>query len=141
MAISKLSKPKNNQKKLRLFKHGFKTLAEKYAEDYRKRLSVETFEPLPYLDLANYLRHPKNKSYRTLAYIDPCGMQVEWRSIECLRGLLMDTWILVPTGLGVNRLLKNNLKFSIQCKEKRHLTNINEIFLPFSPVRKFEKKN
>lgn len=58
--------------------------------------------------LSKYLRDPKNKHYRTLAYIDPCGMQVEWRSIECLRNLSIDMWILVPTGLGVNRLLKKN---------------------------------
>jgi three-Cys-motif partner protein len=64
------------------------------------------------LDLANFLRTPKNKNYRTLAYIDPCGMQVGWRSIECLRGFSMDIWILVPTGLGVNRLLKNNGQIS-----------------------------
>ncbi len=64
------------------------------------------------LDLANYLRTPKNKNYRTLVYVDPCGMQVEWRSIECLRGLPMDMWVLVPTGLGVNRLLKNNGQIS-----------------------------
>lgn len=70
------------------------------------------------LDLSNYLRNPKNKSYRTLAYIDPCGMQVEWRSIECLRGLKMDIWILVPTGLGVNRLLKNNGQISEAWLEK-----------------------
>ncbi|MGH1364252.1 MAG: three-Cys-motif partner protein TcmP [Calditrichia bacterium] len=57
------------------------------------------------VDLANFLRDPKNKSYRTLAYIDPCGMQVEWRSIEVLRGLNIDLWLLVPTGMGVNRLL------------------------------------
>lgn len=42
------------------------------------------------IDLANYLRNPKHKHYRTLAYIDPCGMQVEWRSIESLRGLPID---------------------------------------------------
>ncbi|MBS1915876.1 MAG: three-Cys-motif partner protein TcmP [Bacteroidetes bacterium] len=64
------------------------------------------------LDLSNYLRNPKNKNYRTLAYIDPCGMQVEWRSIECLKGLPVDMWVLVPTGLGVNRLLKNNGQIS-----------------------------
>jgi three-Cys-motif partner protein len=39
-------------------------------------------------------------------------MQVEWRSLECLRALPMDVWILVPTGLGVNRLLKNNGQIS-----------------------------
>lgn len=60
------------------------------------------------VDLANYLRNPKTGNYRTLAYVDPCGMQVEWRAIECLRGLPLDMWVLVPTGLGVNRLLKNN---------------------------------
>jgi three-Cys-motif partner protein len=70
------------------------------------------------LDLANYLRDPKNRNYRTLAYVDPCGMQVEWRSIECLRGLALDMWVLVPTGLGVNRLLKNNGEISEAWLEK-----------------------
>lgn len=60
------------------------------------------------LDLANFMRNPKNQRYRTLAYIDPCGMQVEWRSIECLRALPIDLWVLVPTGMGVNRLLEKN---------------------------------
>lgn len=64
------------------------------------------------IDLGNFLRDPKNKNYRTLAYIDPCGMQVEWRSIESLRNLPIDMWVLVPTGLGVNRLLKNNGQIS-----------------------------
>lgn len=39
-------------------------------------------------------------------------MQVEWRSIESLRGLPIDLWILVPTGMGVNRLLKTNGQIS-----------------------------
>ncbi|MDX2301610.1 MAG: three-Cys-motif partner protein TcmP [Microscillaceae bacterium] len=64
------------------------------------------------IDLSNYLRNPENKNFRTLAYIDPCGMQVEWRSIENLRDLPIDMWILVPTGLGVNRLLKKNGQIS-----------------------------
>jgi len=70
------------------------------------------------IDLANFLRDPKNKNVRTLAYIDPCGMQVEWRSIESLRGLPIDMWILVPTGLGVNRLLKKNGQISDAWLEK-----------------------
>lgn len=60
------------------------------------------------LDLADYLRTPENKNIRTLAYIDPCGMQVNWNSIDTLKGLPLDMWILVPTGMGVNRLLKKN---------------------------------
>jgi three-Cys-motif partner protein len=70
------------------------------------------------IDLSNFLRDPKNKKVRTLAYIDPCGMQVEWRSIESLRELPVDMWILVPTGLGVNRLLKKNGQISDAWLEK-----------------------
>lgn len=50
----------------------------------------------------------KNKSYRALVFIDPFGMSVDWESIESLRELGIDLWILVPTGIGVGRLLKNN---------------------------------
>lgn len=92
----------------------YKELVEKTKKAFPKKKIFISQEDCnkKLLDLSNYLRNPKNKSYRTLAYIDPCGMQVEWRSIECLRGLRMDIWILVPTGLGVNRLLKNNGQIS-----------------------------
>ncbi len=73
------------------------------------------------LDLSNYLRNPTNKKVRTLAYIDPCGMQVEWRSIENFRDLPIDMWILVPTGMGVNRLLKNNGDISDSWLERLEL--------------------
>lgn len=59
-------------------------------------------------DMADYLR--KNKSFRSLVFIDPFGMSVNWRSIEALKDIGIDLWILVPTGLGVNRLLKNDKK-------------------------------
>ncbi|MFB9843372.1 three-Cys-motif partner protein TcmP [Mucilaginibacter ginsenosidivorans] len=58
------------------------------------------------IDMARYLNN--NKNYRALAFIDPYGMTVNWESIEALKGLGIDLWILVPTGLGVNRLLKND---------------------------------
>lgn len=58
--------------------------------------------------LAKYLSTGGNKDYRVLAYIDPCGMELEWSSIELLKGTKVDLWILVPTGLGVNRLLKKD---------------------------------
>ncbi len=89
------------------------------------------------IDLGNYLRDPQNSDIRTLAYIDPCGMQVEWRSLECLRGLPIDMWILVPTGLGVNRLLKRNGDISEAWLEKL------EIFLGLTREeieKKFYKK-
>lgn len=58
------------------------------------------------LAMAQFLK--ENKYYRVLAFVDPYGMSVNWCSIENLKGLGVDLWILVPTGLGVNRLLKNN---------------------------------
>lgn len=55
--------------------------------------------------LAGFLKD--NGEYRALAFIDPYGMSVNWQSIEAVKGLGVDLWILVPTGLGVNRLLNN----------------------------------
>ena len=47
----------------------------------------------------------KNKTLASLALLDPFGMQVNWKSIECLKGTRTDLWILIPTGVIVNRLL------------------------------------
>jgi three-Cys-motif partner protein len=58
-------------------------------------------------DMAVFLK--SHKKFRALAFIDPYGMTVNWNSIEALRGLGIDLWILVPTGLGVNRLLKKDM--------------------------------
>ncbi len=58
------------------------------------------------IDLSkNFLRMPKGKGYKVLGFIDPKGMQLEWSSIEELRGLPIDLWILNPTS-GTNRVLK-----------------------------------
>lgn len=58
------------------------------------------------LSMAAYLE--KHPNIKTLAFIDPFGMSVKWSSIEILKGLGVDLWILVPTGIGINRLLKKN---------------------------------
>jgi three-Cys-motif partner protein len=60
--------------------------------------------------MANYLK--RNKQFRALAFIDPYGMSVNWASIEGLKGLGIDLWILVPTGVGVNRLLVKDMNIS-----------------------------
>src|SRR5690606_11813803 len=101
----------------------FVTLLKSTKESFPKKriFAVQEDCNKKIIDLANFLRDPKNKNYRTLAYVDPCGMQVEWRSIESLRGLPIDMWILVPTGLGVNRLLKNNGQISEAWLEKLEL--------------------
>lgn len=58
------------------------------------------------LRMSNFLK--KDRNYKCLALIDPYGMQVNWASLEALKGLSVDAWILIPTGMGVNRLLKKN---------------------------------
>lgn len=58
------------------------------------------------LQLANKMRN--DKSISSLVLLDPFGMQVDWASIENLRGTRTDLWILIPTGVIVNRLLEKN---------------------------------
>ena len=58
------------------------------------------------LNLANALRRDKNM--KALALLDPFGMQINWEVIESLSGPNIDLWILIPSGVIVNRLLKTN---------------------------------
>lgn len=62
------------------------------------------------VDMAEHIKMPKEQREfdKVLAYIDPCGMQLEWNSLERMEGVGADVWILVPTGMGVNRLLKKD---------------------------------
>lgn len=67
------------------------------------------------LELANAMK--KNpKSYASLVLLDPFGMQINWESIANLTDTRTDIWILVPTGVIVNRLLdrNGNLKHSVK---------------------------
>ena len=63
------------------------------------------------LELAKALR---TKDYAALIFLDPFGMQIDWSSIAELKGTRSDVWILIPTGIIVNRLLDRagKLKFS-----------------------------
>lgn len=43
---------------------------------------------------------------RAVLFLDPYGMQVEWRTIEAVAATrAIDLWLLVPLGMGMNRLL------------------------------------
>lgn len=94
----------------------FVELDEKHKQDLDKQIQENYFgrnihianadcnEKL--IKLAEYLA--ANRTFRALAFIDPYGMSVNWNSIEALKGLGVDLWILVPTGIGINRLLKSD---------------------------------
>lgn len=60
--------------------------------------------------LANALH--QNSKYKSLVLLDPFGMQIKWQTIELLKDTGTDLWILIPTGVIVNRLLdrKGKLK-------------------------------
>jgi three-Cys-motif partner protein len=46
------------------------------------------------------------RSHRAVLFLDPYGMQVEWKTIEAVaRTGAIDLWLLFPLGIGVNRLL------------------------------------
>ncbi|MBQ5655540.1 MAG: three-Cys-motif partner protein TcmP, partial [Bacteroidaceae bacterium] len=53
--------------------------------------------------LANAMHN--DNGLAALVLLDPFGMQVDWKSIELLKGTRTDLWILIPTGVIVNRLL------------------------------------
>ena len=54
----------------------------------------------------------KDKKLKSLVLLDPFGMQINWESIELLKDTASDIWILVPSGVIINRLLdrKGKLK-------------------------------
>ena len=45
-------------------------------------------------------------AHRAVLFLDPYGMQVEWKTIEAVASTkAIDLWLLFPLGIGVNRLL------------------------------------
>ncbi len=51
------------------------------------------------------------KSRRAVLFLDPYGMQVEWKTIEAVAATkAIDLWLLVPLGMGMNRLATNSGK-------------------------------
>jgi three-Cys-motif partner protein len=59
------------------------------------------------VDLAKYLRLHSN--FRALVFLDPFGMNLDWNSVEVLKDLGVDIWLLSPTGLGAGRGLKRRI--------------------------------
>lgn len=48
------------------------------------------------------------KKDAALVLLDPFGMQVKWRTIQNLQDKRIDLWILLPSGVIINRLLDKN---------------------------------
>ncbi len=80
------------------------------------------------LDSLAQIMKDKPNTYAALIFLDPFGMQINWNSIENLQGTRTDLWILIPTGVIVNRLLDRNGKLEYTDKLKLFFgLNENEI--------------
>lgn len=53
--------------------------------------------------LAVALKRP-GKNFASLILLDPFGMQINWDSISSLKSTRSDIWILIPSGVAINRL-------------------------------------
>lgn len=112
------------QQKLRNYKSKDKTL-EFRCSDANKQI----------LNMANALKNDIN--LRALVLLDPFGMQVNWESISSLAKTHTDLWILIPTGVIVNRLLDRKGKLT-------HIETLCSFFgLSEKDIRDYfyEKKN
>lgn len=60
-----------------------------------------------------------NRKLASLVFLDPFGMQIKWNSIKQLKDTRSDIWILVPSGVAINRLLdrKQQLKYGNKLEE------------------------
>lgn len=83
--------------------------------------------------LSNTLR--KYGNCKALAFLDPFGMQIDWASIASLKNLSVDLWILVPTGVIINRLLERKVD---QEKGLAHADKLMSFFgMPEKEIRSF----
>lgn len=67
------------------------------------------------------------KSHRALVFLDPYGMQVEWKTIKSIAVTqAIDLWILFPLGT-VNRLLKNDGEIRSSLRARLDIFLVNPI--------------
>ncbi len=52
----------------------------------------------------------RGSNYASLVFLDPFGMQINWESIKQLKDTISDIWILVPSGVAINRLLDKKME-------------------------------
>jgi three-Cys-motif partner protein len=73
----------------------------------------------------------KKEEYCSLTLLDPFGMQVNWDSIKQLKDTRTDLWILIPSGVIINRLLDRSGKLT-------HIEKLVSFFgLPEQEIRDF----
>lgn len=82
---------------------------EKLAEDYpAQAVGVQVIHGEANEELCRLCAHDWS-SQRAVLFLDPYGMQVEWRTIRSVANTkAIDMWLLFPLGMAVNRLITRN---------------------------------
>ena len=71
-------------------------------------------------EMGKYLADHKNK-FKGLILLDPFGMNLDWETIASLKDASIDLWILVPSGVIINRLLERDCTL-------RHIEKLKQYF-------------
>jgi len=72
--------------------------------DRADRIKVVQAEANSYL--LDWINRTKWRTTRAVVFLDPYGMQVEWKLLEAIAVThAIDLWLLVPIGLGANRMM------------------------------------
>ena len=59
------------------------------------------------------------KGHRAVLFLDPYGMQVEWKTIESIaKTKAIDMWLLFPLGMSINRMLTRDSEMPRAWEEK-----------------------
>lgn len=85
-------------------------LREEFSEKATK-IQIESEDANEWLiQKCDMRRHGKFwKRNRAVVFLDPYGMQVRWETMEAIaRTQAIDSWVLFPLGIAVNRLLKRD---------------------------------
>lgn len=82
-----------------------KVRLESIPASYEKQILFRHGDCNLYLQELTKALSKTNPSFAALIFLDPFGMQINWESIAGLKGTRSDIWILIPTGVIVNRLL------------------------------------
>ena len=97
--------------------HSLQALEKKLKSIFPNKANCMAFKPgdanEKIMELVNYAKsHPKCAA---LVLLDPFGMQLNWETIRALKDIRhIDLWILVPSGVIINRLLTRSGKILIQ---------------------------
>jgi three-Cys-motif partner protein len=90
-------------------KKAVKRLREQAERRYPDRMDRVTFHTGDVNDVLPGLLRKLTSKHRAVLFIDPYGMQLEWRTLQAIaKCQRVDLWLLVPTGMGLQRLATKN---------------------------------